>query len=576
MKRLVLKKLIIISQKDEEAKIVDFDDKLTVITSDDFTDNVENRTGKSLIMKSIYYSFGAKLKKYTSNWNYLKICTIVNFDYDNNKYELYRENNSFILKKDTEQKFFENISDLRKYYAEFFNFKIKMPVSKFESTAIYAYPGAIFMPFYMDQDVGWSGSWNSFNDIFGGKWKKEILLYHLGIRTPEYYKLSGEKIELNNKQKANKEQANILEIILKNQVEKHKKYLDINVDLNKFADEIAELTNELNEQMDKRNCIKTKIVECFNEIREAEELYRVAEKVYMDLSDDVNYVETNVLEDTITCPICGTVHENSIENHFNIYSEIQQCEDTMQKYFNDREKIEEKIRKQLNDLDMLENYINEIDDILKRKREKVTFKEVILSEGSKSMVSEVKSDINKLKREITVVEESLNKITKKQAALTKKGKSISDLYLQQLKDNLDELNVKDIDENDIKKIKTSFNSGGNDLPCTIIAQVYALYSISIKNSKTVNAPIVLDAIFQQEPAKKKINEIWNFIINSQPVQSQLIISTTEMHNKKIDGKIITLTKVQGLLNKDDYNKVSDKFNYYKRNILAYKKEKNNE
>lgn len=137
-----------------------------------------------------------------------------------------------------------------------------MPVSKFESTAIYAYPGAIFMPFYIDQDVGWSGLWNSFNDIFGGKWKEEILLYHLGIRTPEYYKLSEEKIDLNNKQKANKEQENTLEIILKNQVEKYKKYLDINVDLSKFADEIADLTNELNEQMDKRNCIKAKIVLC--------------------------------------------------------------------------------------------------------------------------------------------------------------------------------------------------------------------------------------------------------------------------------------------------------------------------
>lgn len=255
-----------------------------------------------------------------------------------------------------------------------------------------------------------------------------------------------------------------------------------------------------------------------------------------------------------------------------MYSEIQQCEDTMQKYFNDREKIEVRIRKQLNELDILENYINQIDDILKRKREKVTFKEVILSEGSKSMIFEVKSDINKLKKEIIALSESLKKITKQQVAITKRGKNISDLYLQQLKKNLDELSVKDINESDIKKIKTSFNSGGNDLPCTIIAQVYAIYSISIKNSKTVNAPIVLDAIFQQEPAKKKINEIWNFIINNQPVESQLIISTTEMHNKKFEGKVITLTKVQGLLNKDDYKKVKDKFNYYKRNILQYRKE----
>ncbi|WP_202906115.1 hypothetical protein, partial [Clostridium botulinum] len=192
----------------------------------------------------------------TSNWSSLKISTIVNFQYDNKEYELYRENDCFILKENAIQKFFKNVSDLRKCYAELFNFEIKMPVSKYESTAIYAYPGAIFMPFYIDQDLGWSGSWDSFSDIFGGKWKEEILLYHMGIRTPEYYKLSEKKIELNNKQKTNKEQLRTLEIILKNQVEKYKKYLDINVDLNDFADEIGELTNELNRQMNKRNSIK--------------------------------------------------------------------------------------------------------------------------------------------------------------------------------------------------------------------------------------------------------------------------------------------------------------------------------
>ena len=34
MKRLILKKLVIISQKNEEARTIEFDDRLTVITGD--------------------------------------------------------------------------------------------------------------------------------------------------------------------------------------------------------------------------------------------------------------------------------------------------------------------------------------------------------------------------------------------------------------------------------------------------------------------------------------------------------------------------------------------------------------
>lgn len=73
MKRLILKKLVIISSKNEEARIIEFDDDLTIITGDNPNGKTINRTGKSLVMKAIYYSLGAKIKKYTTNWESLQI-----------------------------------------------------------------------------------------------------------------------------------------------------------------------------------------------------------------------------------------------------------------------------------------------------------------------------------------------------------------------------------------------------------------------------------------------------------------------------------------------------------------------
>lgn len=181
MKRLILKKLVIISSKNEEARIIEFDDDLTIITGDNPNGKTINRTGKSLVMKAIYYSLGAKIKKYTTNWESLQIGTIVTFLYDGTLYELYRDKNTFILKKDDDIKFFASISELTQYYVELFNFYLKMPIKKEDENSVYAYPGAIFMPFYIDQDKGWSGSWDSFADVFTGKWKQEILLYHMVI-----------------------------------------------------------------------------------------------------------------------------------------------------------------------------------------------------------------------------------------------------------------------------------------------------------------------------------------------------------------------------------------------------------
>ncbi len=576
MKKLVINKLTIISQRNEEAKVIEFDKKLTVITGENPDGTALNRTGKSLVMKSIYHSLGANIRKYTSNWSNLKICTIINFTYNDKEYSLYRNNDSFLLNNEGNIKFFKNVSDLRKFYVEFFNFKIRMKIKEGDSSSVYAFPGAIFMPYYIDQDKGWSGSWDSFSDVFSGKWKTEVLLYHMGVRTPIYYDLLDEKIEIAQELQESRTQEKTLNSILINHTQKYKDYLDINVNLNNFTKEISEFTKELNKQLDKRNSIKEELINCYNEIREFEELYSIVEKVYNELLNDVDYVENNLPEDIIICPTCGTQHENSIQNKFHIYSEIEECEETMRTYFEERSKLEKKVQKQSDELDALEEYIYKIEEILNKKRDNLTFKEIVVSEGSKSILNDIREELNKVESSINDMEQRLKKISAEQSKITREGKAITDLYLEKLKENLLSLNVIDIDEKDLKKFKPSFNSGGNDLPCAILAQVYALYSVSSKYSLTVISPIVLDAIFQQEPAKEKVTIIWDFVINNQPKDSQLIISTTETHNRNIKGKVIQLNKEMGLLNREDYKKEKSYIDKYKNELLKwFKKDMDN-
>ena len=567
MKRLILKKLVIISSKNEEARIIEFDDDLTIITGDNPNGKTINRTGKSLVMKAIYYSLGAKIKKYTTNWESLQIGTIVTFLYDGTLYELYRDKNTFILKKDDDIKFFASISELTQYYVELFNFYLKMPIKKEDENSVYAYPGAIFMPFYIDQDKGWSGSWDSFADVFTGKWKQEILLYHMGVRTKEYYELLDEKIELENEQRENKRQLKTYETLIKSHTEKYGKYLDINVSAENFADDILCLTNELNAQLVKKNEIRNELINCFNEMKEIEEAYSVADSVYNELLKDADFVESELTDEEIICPICGTVHKNSVENKFHLYSEIEECEKVIQDYFVQREKIEKKIDKQSEELDSLSDYIDKINEILNRKREEVSFQEIVVAEGSRSILNDMQKEQKRLKNRYIFLDNRLMNITKEQTAISKKGSYIIKDYLTKLSIALQMLNVTDIDSKDLKKFKASFTSGGNDLPCAILAQIFTLYSVSVKHSKTVCAPIVMDAIFQQEPAEEKVNTIWDYVLNQQPEESQLILSTTSIHDRKIRGKVISFVKEKGLLTVDDYQAEKDKIMFYRDALL---------
>lgn len=452
-------------------------------------------------------------------------------------------------------------TDLGKYYVEFFDFYIKLPVSKYAENMVYAYPGVIFMPFYIDQDEG-AGTWDSFRDVFSAKWEEENLLYHMGVRTKEYYVLLEEKIDLNTEKNENKRELKTYDTVIKSHTQKYNQYLDISLDIEEFQEDIIYLTEELNKQLKEKNSIKEELISCFDEMKEIEELYNAAEHVYNELTADADFIESELKVEDIVCPTCGTTHKNSIENKFHLYNDIEECKKVMNEYFEQKASIEEKIRKQSEKLKELTEYINEIRKILERKREEVTFKEVVIAEGSKSILEDMRSERHKLKNRYDFVSERLNSIKKEQSAITRKGKYITEDYLQRLGVALQMLNVTDIDTNDLKKFKSSFSSGGNDLPCAIIAQIYTLYGMVCKHSKTVCSPIVLDAIFQQEPSKEKMDRIWNYVINSQPENSQLIISTTEIGDRECKGKVIKLKEERGLLTSADYNMILEELEEY--------------
>ncbi len=555
--------MIIISQRAQAARKIEFDSKFTVLTGDNPNGEVANRTGKSLVLKSLYFAFGAQLKKLTANWDNLDISTLVHFSFEDNNFVLYRNGNRFVLVNDrNEIKAFSSIDQLRRYQCDLFNFKIEYPVKE-NSENILAYPGAFFMPYYIDQDKGWSGDWNSFKDVFANKWKSEILLYHLGIRTPQYYQLLSEKTKLEIEQKDKKKQHELLTTLINRHINKYKDVLDVGISLESFAEEISDLMTELNQQVTKREELKKQIVAWLSELRELNELFDVAKKNRDELIKDADYVETDLTESAIICPLCGVAHLNNIENKFGLFNEIQICEETMENYFQKRDQIQGKISRKSSEIADINLNISNLELILNRKRETITFQEVVVSEGSKSVLRDMTEDRAQLLLAVEKNHQRLQEITNQQKQITKDGKSITDFYLSSLKNNLYLLDVIDINREELDTISLSFKSGGNDLPCAILAQVYAVANTAAKYSQTVLSPIVLDAIFQQEPAKNKMDKIWNFITEKQPLDTQLIISTTELHGKNVTGKVIRLLEEKELLKESEYNELRMEIDYYR-------------
>src|ERR1035438_4293940 len=85
----LIKRLVLMSSDTERARIINFHRRATVITG-------ENHTGKSALIKCIYYAFGAE-PRMLKQWKATVSKILVHFSVGENDFSLLRSGSSFTL-----------------------------------------------------------------------------------------------------------------------------------------------------------------------------------------------------------------------------------------------------------------------------------------------------------------------------------------------------------------------------------------------------------------------------------------------------------------------------------------------
>src|SRR3989338_2504658 len=85
MKNLKLVKMRIFSLKEKAGKVINFSDGFNIIMGD-------NDTGKSSLIKSIYYTFGADPMMH-HDWKSANPIPMIEFELDSKKYTIMRDRN---------------------------------------------------------------------------------------------------------------------------------------------------------------------------------------------------------------------------------------------------------------------------------------------------------------------------------------------------------------------------------------------------------------------------------------------------------------------------------------------------
>ncbi|WP_410497158.1 hypothetical protein QTL86_10545 [Cellulosilyticum sp. ST5] len=568
MKNLFLKKLTIVSRSQKRAKVIEFGERFTIFTSYTEDGISLNRTGKSLVCKCIYYALGAEITKYPTNWEKMKIATLVEFKIADEDFTLYREEDNYILNDVQGELRYLTSQELITFYSEKCNYNICLPIHGTDKS--YPVPvSGLFLPFYLDQDTGWSSKWESFSGL--SKYKnavKELIDFHTGVHSYEYYKLLNDKLVYAQEKVDKNKELQVVQKIFDKQLEKYGNLIEIETDIDEYQKVLDVFMDELNKKAEKKTKVKEYIKNINREIVNLKVHIFNAKNILTDLEQDINFLEKQT-EVVVICPICGTEHTNDMEAKYNLYRDKGECEDIILNGKLELEKMERQKKKYIQAVNQLNNEVNNINYIVEQRRGNISLDSIIESLGVKKIIEDLGIELDVLKNRLNDIEQELVENKAKRSKITREGGEIKQDFSKTLNTYLSKLEVVDEDHYSRKSLPYQIRSTGSDNPRGVLALFYAYFDIIQKNQYATIFPLVIDTPMQQDQGSQKGEVIMQTISDNSPANSQIIVATTKHQINDANVKTYNFIKIQELLNEDDYINSLDRLEVYRQTLIQH-------
>ena len=562
MKSLQLENMLLVSHREKKARKIDFDPEVTVIKG-------ENDTGKSSVIKSIQSAFGASPHNIHKNWTNADVHILIKFTLDGVDYHIYKHRNLFSLfdsSKNIIGTYSSVTNELAPKLAQIFDFRLKL--ADRDGRSITPPPAYLMLPFYLDQDKGWVGTWCSYKHLGQfAHWKPRVAGYHFGIKPDKWYQLDSERKNFEAEKDEPERQIKAIQSV-RDKTLSDFSGVDFDIDIDLFRNEINQLIDRCNDLKKKEREYKNQILEAKTEKIRIEAQIEIVVRTHDELSDDYKY--SSKVGDVVDCPTCGAHYDNSFLERFNIAQDAETCVDLLSSLREDLTKIDKAISKSEAMMGEARETRLQINELLSKKQGDIKLKDLINLESKKSLLVHLdkeSAEYSKRLDEINIkIGKAIDKMKKYDDPERRKG--IISEYGELLRKNTMKLNVHSLDDSIYKNITPSIEESGSDLPRAILAYFFTSIEVIEKNGNATFFPIVIDAPNQQEQDKDNLNKILKFIKERRPKGKQLILGLVDSGDVDLEGKFLEFDKKYSVLSEDFYQTGAELINHFESQNLA--------
>ena len=550
MERLTLKRLILISEKEKHSQEITFCEGLNIILGD-------NKTGKSSIIKSIFYTLGCELKKIEPEWKELISAYLLFIGYGEREFCILRQKKKYQIFESI-NKSYQCIINTENYN-EFCNcfmsiLKINIPfIIKNKGDKINITPPLLFRFQYIDQDEGWNKIADSFSNVgYIVDWKTNTNKYVSGYLEEKYYDLVSKKATETIKKEEKKKEFVHNESFVN-------RITSTLTDINEY-DSMDDLSNTLelliveNEQLQKDYfSLKNQISMVENEIYMNQCKLNTVENNMIETKKDIEFAMT--LEKELICPICGTKYENGLSEQMDISFDYAHCEKL-------KNELCEQLSNEHNELDTLSKKYNELSDKIFSNNKKIKQSQKLLSftkfyqnKGQLEIYEKCQKQLSVLQKEIDAIDIDINKLTVEINKLKSKKRS------NEIKCEIESYCAKiasviNIPLNFIKlkDFVQQINKTGSEGSRLVYMYQTALYLYNLNRKPSPFNFIVIDTMNQQGLDQSNLESLFKSLELLSSSQGQVIIGTERLTGvEHLASNVFTLREYRKCLNSNMYD-----------------------
>lgn len=545
---LIFDSIILVDLTNKEAKKIEFSSGKNMLTSGG------NHYGKSVIMKSLYYTLGAEVyfPQPIKSLNYM---TILSFTLDGKKYVAGRLNNSFVLFENGKFiKKYNSVSEFGDLLSEIFAFDIELVGKDEDGTIVKCPPAFFYLPYYIDQENGWSINSYSFDRMtqFDLPQRKDSYFFHLGVLDSDY-------VEQNKNQKANSKK--IAKLSKEN--EKYKTVIEtlkMGLDDTQMAFDSTDLEIAITSRKAEINTILKEIAKYRKELVEAEDSYQrlINEKEvlakYIKRKDVTPTITTEVVE----CPRCGLFFEQSLAEKMERTYLLESLNDDYTRIIAEIDKLEKKIKKLKEKYEQHQRKLKDYESSLSSEQD--LYDTYLKAKTTRKLLDDYCKKIQENEETIKVLNENNKNIRELLREYHQSRTSANGIYLSNLNNKFGLLDIPSEQVPTESEPGSSIEASGAYGPRCKVAQVLSFLETQKSLSDTIiTFPVVIDSPNVLEQDKEHLGSVLKTLLTWDKTDNQIIVASIEgkdIAEQLPDVKVIKLdNEVNHIMSKEEYNKL---------------------